>query len=185
MLTLQQARCCEHGRAGGRRPPSRKLWHIAVSKRRCWLPEKTTNVYDKKPQRYAKDNRIAHLTARSDKSVAYVTLRFVLLNVTTDTKHRAASLRQQSYLYCKAGGQWMQSGMQWGTWQEQKQMAKGYQVSIQYRQRPLWIWIRLQDQDQSQTGTEASIQHYGSVQGPRKNTASFVCRNLKIPFLEI
>ena len=28
------------------------------------------NVYDKKPQRYAKDNRTAHLTARSDKSVA-------------------------------------------------------------------------------------------------------------------
>jgi len=31
------------------------------------------NVYDKKPQRYAKDNRTAHLIARSDKSVAYVT----------------------------------------------------------------------------------------------------------------
>ena len=31
------------------------------------------NVYDKKPERYAKDNRTAHLTARSDKSVAYVT----------------------------------------------------------------------------------------------------------------
>jgi len=31
------------------------------------------NVYDKKPQPYAKDNRTAHLTARSDKSVAYVT----------------------------------------------------------------------------------------------------------------
>ena len=31
------------------------------------------NVYDKKPQRYAKDNRTAHLTARSDKSVAHVT----------------------------------------------------------------------------------------------------------------
>ena len=31
------------------------------------------NVYDKKPQRYAKDNRAAHLTARSDTSVAYVT----------------------------------------------------------------------------------------------------------------
>jgi len=31
------------------------------------------NVYDKKPQRYAKDNRTAHLTARSDKSLAYVT----------------------------------------------------------------------------------------------------------------
>ena len=31
------------------------------------------NVYDKKPQCYAKDNRTAHLTACSDKSVAYVT----------------------------------------------------------------------------------------------------------------
>ena len=31
------------------------------------------NVYDKKSQRYAKDNRTAHLTARGDKSVAYVT----------------------------------------------------------------------------------------------------------------
>ena len=31
------------------------------------------NVYDKKPQRYAKNNRKAHLTGRSDKSVAYVT----------------------------------------------------------------------------------------------------------------
>jgi len=27
----------------------------------------------KKPKRYAKDNRTAHLTARSDKSVAYIT----------------------------------------------------------------------------------------------------------------
>jgi len=34
---------------------------------------KRRNVYDKKPRRYAKDNRTAHLTARSDKSVAYVT----------------------------------------------------------------------------------------------------------------
>jgi len=31
------------------------------------------NVYDKMPQRYAKDNRTAHLTARSDEFVAYVT----------------------------------------------------------------------------------------------------------------
>ena len=31
------------------------------------------NVYDKKPQRYVKDNRTVHLTARSDKSVAYIT----------------------------------------------------------------------------------------------------------------
>ena len=47
------------------------------------------NVYDKKPRRYAKDNRTANLTARSDISVVYVTnnkttLRFVLLKLTTD-----------------------------------------------------------------------------------------------------
>jgi len=30
------------------------------------------NVYDKQPQRYSKDNRKAHLTARSDESVVYV-----------------------------------------------------------------------------------------------------------------
>ena len=30
-------------------------------------------MFDKKPRRYVKDNRTAHLTARSDKSVAYVT----------------------------------------------------------------------------------------------------------------
>ena len=52
------------------------------------------NVYDKKPQRYAKDNRTSHLTARSDKSVAYVTIkdstrRFVLLKLTTD-RHEAS-----------------------------------------------------------------------------------------------
>ena len=36
------------------------------------------NVYDKMPQRYAKDNNTPHLTARSDKSVAYVRLLDVL-----------------------------------------------------------------------------------------------------------
>jgi len=39
------------------------------------------NVYDKKPRSYAKDNRTAHLTARSDKSVAYVTKNKRLLDV--------------------------------------------------------------------------------------------------------
>ena len=54
--------------------PVNELWHIAGGKWRCWLWEKTRrNVYDKKPRRYAKDNRTAHLTARSDESVAYVT----------------------------------------------------------------------------------------------------------------
>ena len=34
---------------------------------------KRRNVYDKKARRYAKDNSTAHLTARGDKSVAYLT----------------------------------------------------------------------------------------------------------------
>jgi len=38
-------------------------------------------VYDKKPQRCAKDSRTAHLTARSDKPVAYVTNNKRLLDV--------------------------------------------------------------------------------------------------------
>jgi len=52
------------------------------------------NVYDKKPPRYAEDNRTAHLTGCSDKPVAYVTMkdctrRFVLLKLTTD-RHEAS-----------------------------------------------------------------------------------------------
>ena len=43
------------------------------SKRRFFAREDDESVYDKKPQRYAKDYRTAHLTARSDKSVVYVT----------------------------------------------------------------------------------------------------------------
>ena len=61
--------------------------------------EKTTKCYDKKPQRYAKDNRTAHLTARSDKSVAYVTnnkknsaRHFVLLKITTDRHETSRGL---------------------------------------------------------------------------------------------
>ena len=46
------------------------------------------NVYDKKPQRYAKDDRTAHLTACSDKSVDSAR-RFVLLKLTTD-RHEAS-----------------------------------------------------------------------------------------------
>jgi len=63
-LALQHARCCQHGR---RRTPDGH--HLAsydtspvvsggVDCGRRWR-----NVYDKKPQRYAKDNRTAHLTA--------------------------------------------------------------------------------------------------------------------------
>jgi len=49
------------------------------------------NIYDKKPQRYAKDNRTSHLT-RSDKSVAYVTNNKRLLDVVelTNDRHEAS-----------------------------------------------------------------------------------------------
>jgi len=73
LLTLRLARCYQHGAAG---PWSRKLWHLSlvVSGEACWWQDTTTkNVYDKKSQRYAEDNRTVHLTARSDKSVACVT----------------------------------------------------------------------------------------------------------------
>jgi len=61
VLTLQQAGVV-NAVAGGSRPPSRKLWHIAGSKRRCWLPEKTTKV-----QRFCRpwDRRIYVLDNRS------------------------------------------------------------------------------------------------------------------------
>jgi len=45
------------------------------------IVEEDDNVYDKKPQRYVKGNRTAHLTAHSDKSVAYVTNNKRLLDV--------------------------------------------------------------------------------------------------------
>ena len=49
------------------------------------------NVYDKKPQRYAKDNRTADLTARSDKSVAYVTNNKRLYSTFCTTDRHEAS----------------------------------------------------------------------------------------------
>ena len=76
--------------AGGPRPPYRKLSHMVVSGG-VDCGRRRRKVYDKKPQRYAKDNRTVHLTARSDKSVTCVTnnkrlytRRFVLLKLTTD-----------------------------------------------------------------------------------------------------
>jgi len=70
MLTLQQAGVVS-AVAGGRLPSRKYDTSLVVSgdvdcRRR-------RNVCDKKAQRYAKDNRTAHLTARSDKSVAHVT----------------------------------------------------------------------------------------------------------------
>jgi len=103
LLTLQQARCCQYDAAG---PPSRKLWQLSlVVSGGVDSGKRRRSVYDKKPQRYAKDNRTAHLTARSDKSVAYVTNNKRVLDfctrsllLLTGTKHGAASLRQQGYL---------------------------------------------------------------------------------------
>ena len=56
------------------------------------------NVYDKKSQRYAKDNRTAHLTARSNKSVACVTNNkrlnstFCTVELTTDRHEESRGL---------------------------------------------------------------------------------------------
>jgi len=59
--------------AGGPRPPLASYDTSLVVSGGVDCGRKRRNVYDKKPQRYAEDNRTAHLTARSDKSVAYVT----------------------------------------------------------------------------------------------------------------
>ena len=70
LLALQHARCCQHDR----RWTTATVPHTSlVVSGGVDCGRKRQNVYDNKPQRYAKDNRTAHLTARSDKSVAYVT----------------------------------------------------------------------------------------------------------------
>jgi len=79
LLTLRLARCCQYDPAG---PLSRKLWHLSlVASGGVDSRRQRRNVYDKKPQCYAKDNRTVHLIARSDKSVAYVTNNKRLLDV--------------------------------------------------------------------------------------------------------
>ena len=58
----------------GPRPPSCKLWHIAGSKWRCWLPEKTMKcLWEEASTLHQRQQNSAFLTACSDKSVAYVT----------------------------------------------------------------------------------------------------------------
>ena len=73
MLTLQQAGVV-NAVAGGQRPACRIASYDTslVVSGGVDFRRRRRNVYDKKPQRYAKDNGTAHLTARSDKSVAYV-----------------------------------------------------------------------------------------------------------------
>ena len=60
-------RCCQHSR----RWTTATVLQVVSGGVDCGIRQR--NVYDKKPQRYTKDNRTAHLTARSDKAVAYVT----------------------------------------------------------------------------------------------------------------
>ena len=72
LLALQHARCCQQGRRWMIATDSQVMTHRWVSGG-VDCGRRRRNVYDKKPRRYAKSNRTAHLTARSDKSVAYVT----------------------------------------------------------------------------------------------------------------
>jgi len=80
--------------AGGPRPQFRKLTHRWSGGVDCG--RRRRNVYDKKPQRYAKDNRTAHFTARSDKSVTYVTNNkrlystFCTIEAITTDRHEAS-----------------------------------------------------------------------------------------------
>jgi len=105
VLTLQQAGVV-NAVAGGR-PPCRKLWHIAGSKWQCWLPEKTTKCLwqEASTLRQRQQNSAFNCTQWQICSLCNLTIKdstrhFVLLKITTvtDTKHRAASLQQQSYL---------------------------------------------------------------------------------------
>ena len=89
---LRPARCYQHDDAGPR--PARIAAAELVGGR-----TRRPNVYDKKSQRYAKDNRTAFncTVARNDKSVAYVTNNkrlcstFVLLKLTADGHDSRAS----------------------------------------------------------------------------------------------
>jgi len=72
-------KCCKHGRRWTTATVSQVMYDTSLvvsggvdcGRRR------------QKSQRYAKDNRTAHLTARSDKSVAYITNNKTLLDVCT------------------------------------------------------------------------------------------------------
>jgi len=71
-VTVQKARCCQYGRRWTTASVSQVMTSLVVGGG-VDCERRQRNVYDKKPQRYAKDNRTAHLTPRSDRSVAYVT----------------------------------------------------------------------------------------------------------------
>ena len=86
-------RCCQHSRRWTTATVPQVVTHAVSGDVDCG--RRRRNVYDKKPQRYAKDNRTVHLTARSDKSVAYITKNkrlystFCTVEATTD-RHEAS-----------------------------------------------------------------------------------------------
>jgi len=82
LLTLQQAKCCQHGRRWTTATVLQvKCDTSLVASGGVDCERRRRTVYDKQPQGYAKDNRTAHLTARSDKYVACVTNNKWLLDV--------------------------------------------------------------------------------------------------------
>jgi len=80
VLTLQQAGVV-NAVASGARPACRKLRHIAGSKRRCWLPEKTTKCLwqEASTLRQRQQNSAFNCT-----QICASTRRFVMLKLTTD-----------------------------------------------------------------------------------------------------
>ena len=65
-VTVQKARCCQYGRRWTMASVSQVMTSLVVGGG-VDCERRQRNVYDKKRQRYAKDNRTAHLTPRSDK----------------------------------------------------------------------------------------------------------------------
>jgi len=79
-----------------RRPPSRKLWHITGSKRRCWLPEKTTkclwqeaSMLCQRQQKSAFNCTQWQISSVHNLTIKDSTRRFVLLKLSTD-RHEAS-----------------------------------------------------------------------------------------------
>jgi len=68
LLDIDVSGIIQHSKTNGQWPPKYVQITVDINSYASAM-----YVYDKKPRRYAKDNRTAHLTARSDKSVAYVT----------------------------------------------------------------------------------------------------------------
>ena len=98
-------RCCQHGRRWTTATVAQVDTSLVVSGG-VDRGRRRRNVYGKKPQRYAKDNRTARLNARSDKSVAYVTnnkrllaVFNVLLKLTTDRQEASRGLFATAELF--------------------------------------------------------------------------------------